>query len=323
MPESDSKEIAQKSLDFATQWLLKREGRNGWESEVRVTCYALQAIVSAGISTLDPKVTRGCSFLCSNQNAGDGTWNNNDGDTAEVLRTLVICGKPLKDRAIISGLKGLNSLKMTKKFIVRSDVGWVHPNLIARALVAVKQDATSLLDPISAFLTGEVGFDVKFTSRAVLVFSEAKVKHNGLKKAEEYLNESTNGLFSLSGEAIGYLLQALVALGYNLSDGIIQKIINYLCEKQKNNGSWDNNIRNTAQIVLGLSVLGLRYKKPSIMKRKNILRVSAIGALFAIAIIVDSSIYSTQVNQIVNIVGFAVTLILVVEWAYPKIKDRV
>jgi hypothetical protein len=323
MSEEDAKKSIQQMMNKSVAWLLSQETKEGWEGDIRTTCYAIQALIASGFSPLENPVLFACDFLCAKQDPHGGTWGQNDGDTAEVLRTLVICGKSKQDKIISDGLKGLHSLKTSKKFIVRSDVGWVHPILVARAFIALGEDATELLDAIALFLTGDVGYDVKYTSRAVLAYKEAKREDNSLLKAEDFLKKSVNNVSSLSGEYIGYLLQALVSLGHTLETGTIKRILDYLEKIQKDNGSWEDNIKATAQIIIGLATLGLRYKKPSLLSMKNITRILILATLVIVAIILALSNIQPFVTLIINIVEIFVGLIVILEWAFPKIRLRV
>jgi hypothetical protein len=318
----DLKKTTQNMVNDAVAWLLFQETKEGWQGDVRATSYALQALVACGMGSHEQSVQIGVDYLCTCQDPETSTWSQNDGDTAEALRTLVMCDKSSQDRIITDGLAGLTVLKASGKCIVRSEVGWVHPNLVARALIAIGQNPTELLKPISAFLTGEAGYDVKYTSRAVIVFKEAKLEDPSLKSAETFLRKSVNNIASMGGEYIGYLIQALVALGNTFEQGMMQKILNYLEKSQHKNGSWEDNVKATAQILIGLARLGFRYKKPSLLNRKNVARVTILSAMFILAVVLYFSLQSF-VTTIVNVVELFIGIIIILEWAYPKIKLRV
>lgn len=126
----------------------------------------------------------------------------------------------------------------------------------------------------------------------------------------------------MGGEYIGYLTQALIALGNTFDHGMMQKIVNYLEKSQHKNGSWEDNVKATAQTLIGLAGLGFRYKKPSLLNRKNIARVTILSAMFVLAVVLYFSLQSF-VTTIVNLVGLFVSIVIILEWAYPKIKLRV
>jgi hypothetical protein len=311
-------------VDEGVSWLLSQENR-GWQGDVRTTSYALQALLSCGISQLDQSVQTGCEFLIRTQDPKEGDWNQNDGDTAEALRTLSLCGKNRQDKAIILGIKGLYSLRLERqKNPLRLELGWVHPNLVSRALVVLeKNDANSILDSIEPFLNGGITFHVKFTSRAVLAYKEAKRTSASLKKAEALLVGSIKNLSSLHGECIGYLLQSLVASGHNINDGSIKKIVEYLKEIREKDGCWGENVVCTSQILIGLSNLGIKYHKPSILRKKNVARIAILASLLTLAIVIWLTDLQPMVNTIINIVQLVLGLLVIVEWLYPKIKIKV
>lgn len=323
MSEEKTVKKAQHLINKSVVWLLSQQRKGGWQGDIRTTCYAVQALLVSGVSPLGVHVMRACDFLCARQDPKRGTWSQNDGETSEVLRTLIMCGRRRSDKVIADGLNGLHSLKTSERYIVRSKVGWVHPNLVARALIALGEDAAELLDSIGDFLTGKVGYDVKYTSRAVLAYREARRDDALLQKAEDFLKESVNNISSLSGEYMGYLLQALVALGHTVETGIVKRVIDYLEAIQKENGSWEDNVKDTAQIITGLAALGLRYKKPSPLTRKNFTRILILTVVAIVATALTLSDIQNVVALILKIIDIAIGISVVLEWIYPKIKLRV
>jgi hypothetical protein len=320
----DFKKTAQTIVNRAVEWLLKQQSKDGWQGDIRATSCALQALISSGFGTGERSVELGCNYLCIKQAAETGAWCQNDGDTAEALRTLIMCGKTCQDKAIEDGINALNNLKSQGEVVIRSEAGWIHPNLVARAFVSLGQNPAELLKSLSPFLDGTATFDTKYTSRAVLVYKEARINDETLiKKAEAFLRKSANNITVLNGEYIGLLIQALVALGYKFQDGIIQNVVTYLQKIQQDNGSWEDNVKATSQIIIGLANAGFRYKKPPFFTGKNIARISIMAVLFTVAIVLWYSPVQTTSTYIVNIVGLFLGLIIIIEWIYPKIKLRV
>jgi hypothetical protein len=308
----DSKKTTQAIVNEAVEWLLKQQSKDGWQGDIRATCYAIQALILSGFGTSERSVELGSYYLCVKQDAETGAWCQNDGDTAEALRTLMICGKTCQDKPIEDGINALNNLKTHGEVVIRSEAGWIHPNLVARAFVSLGQNPTELLKTLSPFLDGTAGFDTKYTSRSVLVYKEARINDDALiHKAEVFLKKSANNISVLSGEYIGLLIQALVAIGYKFEDGIIQNIITYLEKIQQTNGSWENNVKATSQIVIGLAKAGFRYKKPSFFNRKNVARISILLITFGVALGLWYSPLQASASFIVNSVGLLLGIIVI------------
>ncbi|MDH5690155.1 MAG: hypothetical protein OEY81_01840 [Candidatus Bathyarchaeota archaeon] len=325
MSEENIETTVRLMMSEAIEWLLSKQHKGGWGGDVRATCYVLQALVPAGISPLEKPVVEGCRFLRRTQSPATGTWNENDGDTAEALRTAILCKMGTESPCVLAGIKGLSSLKTTGKILVRSEVGWIHPILVARAFSALGEKPSELLEAIEVFLTGEVTYQTKYTSRAVLAFCEEHESKTSprMKKAEAFLKSAVNEISNLSYEDIGYLLQALSVLGYKLSSGTVERIVDFLKEKQSTNGSWEDNAKDTAQIVSGLAMFGIRYKKPSILRKSNLIRILVLSALLCISIILYFSDLEKMIVNVVNIVEFFIGIIVILQWVYPTIRVRV
>jgi len=314
-------EIATRMMGDAIDWLYsKQEKGGGWEGDVRTTSYVLQALVSAGISPLDSRVKKGCDFLLKTQDPARGDWNEDDGDTAEALRTLLLCGFDRQSKCIKNGYKSLESLKVLEKYLVCSEVGWVHPILVARSFTAVDIEYPGLLESLEPFLTGAVKHHPKYTSRAVLAYFEAKKIKNGssMNVAKRFLETCVKEISSLSYESQGYVLQALAVLGHNLKSGLIQRFLEYLKRNQSSNGSWNNNVGDTAQIVIGLSKLGIRYRKSSIWTKNNVMRLGTLLVIAIVSVAISLSSMERIFITIENIIGLILAIIVIIEWVFHK-----
>lgn len=314
-------ENATKMMADAIDWLFSKQEKGGcWEGDVRTTSYVLQALVSAGISPLDSRVKKGCDFLFKTQDPAKGDWNEDDGDTAEALRTLLLCGFDRQSKCILDGYKSLESLKVKEKYLVCSEVGWVHPILVARSLAAGDVEYPGLLESLEPFLTGAVRHHPKYTSRAILAYYEAKKIKDGspVNAARKFLEACVKEISSLSYENQGYVLQALAVLGHDLKSGLIQRILDYLKQNQSSNGSWNNNVGDTAQIVIGLSKLGIRYRRRSIWTKNNIMRLVALVIIGIVSVGVHISNIEKIFVTIANIIGLILAIIVIMEWVFHK-----
>lgn len=313
-------QMVMKMMADAIDWLCSKQKKGGWEGDVRTTCYVLQALVSAGISPLDSRVKEGCDFLRKTQDPTKGDWNEDDGDTAEALRVLLLCGVDRQSICINSGYKSLESLKVSKKYLVRSEVGWVHPILVARAFTALNIGCSDLLKSLKPFLTGAVGLHPKYTSRAVLAYHEAREIKNrsSMNVAKTFLEGCVKEISSLGYESQGYVLQALGVLGHKLNSSIIARILEHAKEQQSDNGSWRHNVRNTAQIVIGLTRLGIRYKKRSIWTKGNIARLFVLFVLVGVSVVISLLNLEKAVMIIANIINLVLGMLIISEWVLHK-----
>jgi hypothetical protein len=313
-------EIATKMMADAIDWLCSKQKKGGWEGDVRTTCYVLQALVLAGVSPLDSRVKEGCNFLRKTQDPTKGDWNEDDGDTAEALRTLLLCGVNKQSECIINGYNSLKSLKISEKYLVRSEVGWVHPILVARGFTALGIECSELLKSLEPFLTGAVGHHPKYTSRAILAYQEAReIKdRSSVDAAKKFLEGCVKEISSLSYESQGYVLQALAVLGHKLNSSVILRILEHLKQQQADNGSWNDNVRSTAQIVIGLAKLGIRYKKRSIWTKGNIIRLILLLILISVSVWISLSNLEKAVMIIANIINLVLGIIVILEWVFHK-----
>ena len=68
----DSKKTTQAIVNEAVEWLLKQQSKDGWQGDIRATCYAIQALILSGFGTSERSVELGSYYLCVKQDAETG-----------------------------------------------------------------------------------------------------------------------------------------------------------------------------------------------------------------------------------------------------------